>query len=41
MAIRSINELKRGKIQIDLTGPEGNAYFLLGTAKSLCRQLKQ
>lgn len=27
------------KITIDLTGPEGNAFFLLGTAKSLGKQL--
>jgi len=26
-------------IEIDLTGPQGNAYFLLGTAKKLCSQL--
>ena len=25
---------------IDLTGPEGNAYFLMGTAKKLCNQLE-
>ena len=24
---------------IDLTGPQGNAFFLLGTAKDLARQL--
>ena len=24
---------------IDLTGPQGNAFFLLGTAKKLARQL--
>lgn len=24
---------------IDLTGPQGNAFFLLGTAKQLARQL--
>tara|TARA_B100000287_G_scaffold357230_1_gene348417 strand:- start:31 stop:255 length:225 start_codon:yes stop_codon:yes gene_type:complete len=24
---------------IDLTGPQGNAYFLLGTANNLCKQL--
>jgi hypothetical protein len=24
---------------IDLTGPQGNAYFLLGTAKSAAKQL--
>ena len=26
-------------IEIDLTGPEGNAYFLMGTARKLGRQL--
>ena len=26
-------------IEIDLTGPQGNAYFLLGTARKLGRQL--
>jgi hypothetical protein len=25
-------------IEIDLTGPQGNAYFLLGTAKRLCKE---
>jgi hypothetical protein len=24
---------------IDLTGPQGNAYFLLGTASNLCKQI--
>ena len=24
---------------IDLTGPDGNAYFLLGTASNLCKQI--
>jgi hypothetical protein len=27
------------KIEIDLTGPQGNAFFLLGTATRLARQL--
>tara|TARA_B110000971_G_C19763509_1_gene387555 strand:+ start:139 stop:354 length:216 start_codon:yes stop_codon:yes gene_type:complete len=27
-------------IEIDLTGPQGNAFFLLGTASKLCKQLK-
>ena len=27
-------------IEIDLTGPQGNAYFLLGTAKNLAKQLE-
>ena len=26
-------------IEIDLTGPQGNAYFLMGTAKKLATQL--
>ena len=26
-------------IEIDLTGPQGNAFFLLGTAKNLAKQL--
>ena len=26
-------------IEIDLTGPQGNAYFLLGTAKKFGKQL--
>lgn len=27
------------QIEIDLTGPQGNAFFLLGTANKLGRQL--
>jgi len=27
------------EIVIDLTGPQGNAFFLLGTAKSLAKEL--
>ena len=26
-------------IEIDLTGPQGNAYYLLGAAKNLAKQL--
>jgi hypothetical protein len=26
-------------IEIDLAGPQGNAFFLLGTAKNLAKQL--
>jgi hypothetical protein len=26
-------------IEIDLTGPQGNAFFLLGTAKNLAKKL--
>ena len=39
MAIRSIEELEKEKIQIDLTGPNGNAYVLLGLAEKLAKQL--
>ena len=27
-------------IEIDLTGPQGNAFFLLGTASKLAKQLE-
>jgi hypothetical protein len=30
---------KSNGIEIDLTGPEGNAFFLLGMAKKLATQL--
>lgn len=36
MTIKSIDE-KSTKYEIDLTGPEGNAFALLGKAKGLCR----
>ena len=29
----------KSEIVIDLTGPQGNAFFLLGTAKNFCNQL--
>ncbi len=38
MAIKSKKE-KPGGIEIDLTGPEGNAYVLLAYAQRFCRQL--
>jgi hypothetical protein len=38
MAIKSIEEMDNGYV-IDLTGPDGNAFALLGQAKGLCRQL--
>lgn len=28
-----------GKIEIDLTGPQGNAFFLIGTVGNLAKQL--
>jgi hypothetical protein len=30
---------RRGKHVIDLTGPKGNAWYLLGAAESYCKQL--
>lgn len=39
MAIKSVNELKNGKIKIDLTGPDGNAFVLLAYAKNFSKQL--
>ena len=30
---------KTNGITIDLTGPQGNAFYILGVAKSLCKQL--
>ena len=32
-------KLNTGKVSIDLTGPEGNAFCLLGYAKKFSRQL--
>lgn len=36
--IKSIEE-KKGGIEIDLTGPEGNAFVLLGYASKWAKQL--
>lgn len=38
MAIKSISELHRGRITVDLTGPQGNAFCLLGLAQNLAKQ---
>ena len=37
MAISKKDKYK--KQVIDLTGPDGNAYYLLGTAMNLCKQI--
>jgi hypothetical protein len=34
-----LRKLKKSKIEIDLTGPQGNAFALLGIAKDLCHKL--
>jgi len=37
--IKSKQELSDRGIEIDLTGPEGNAFYLLAKAKRLAQQL--
>ena len=37
--IRNRNEKPQREIEIDLTGPEGNAYCLLAYADRFCKQL--
>jgi len=39
MTIKSAKKLQKGKLQIDLPGPHGNAFFLMAQAQSLCNQL--
>ena len=39
MAIRKKEERPSLPIEIDLSGPEGNAYVLLGYAVNFCKQL--
>ena len=39
MAILKKEDQEDNGIEIDLTGPQGNAYFLLGTASNLAKQL--
>lgn len=34
-----VKKPKTNGIEIDLTGPQGNAFYLLGTAKKLANQL--
>ncbi len=37
--IKKKSSKRSNKIEIDLTGPEGNAFCLLGIAKNLAEQL--
>ena len=37
--IKSIDDKPANKIEIDLTGPQGNAFKILAFAKQLCREL--
>lgn len=39
MAIKSIKEKPWKPFEIDLTGPDGNAFVLLGMADNFCDQL--
>jgi len=39
MAIKDKSEMS-SKITIDLTGPDGNAFVLIGKAKNLAKQLE-
>jgi hypothetical protein len=41
MAIVPREEMPRRKMEIDLSGPEGNAYALMGIAKKLFKQIYQ
>ena len=34
-----IKSKENKSIEIDLTGPQGNVFFLIGTAKNLAKQL--
>ena len=34
-----LNKPQTNGIEIDLTGPQGNAFYLLGTANNLAKQL--
>jgi hypothetical protein len=36
-----VKKKESGKLEIDLTGPQGNAFFLLGTAQSLTKRLNK
>ncbi len=37
--IKSIDELNEKPLEIDLTASQGNAFFLLGTARNLAKQI--
>jgi hypothetical protein len=40
MAILPKSQKEESRIEIDLTGPDGNAFALMGIAKNLAKQLK-
>ena len=39
MAIKSKEDIQSRPIEVDLTGPQGNAYYLLALADDLGKQL--
>ena len=41
MAIKPKSEMKKRGLEIDLTGPNGNAYVLMGYASNLSKQLNK
>ena len=41
MAIKKLSQRKNSWIEIDLTGPQGNAFCLLGLAHNLAMQLSK
>lgn len=38
--IKSRDEMPRGPIEIDLSGPDGNVFVLMGMAKRFAKELK-
>jgi hypothetical protein len=40
MAIKKKEEMPRGPIEIDLSGPDGNVFVLMGMAKRFAKQLR-
>lgn len=39
--IKSIKDKRKVGIEIDLTGPDGNAWFLMGTTRNLIKELNK
>ena len=39
--IKNKSEMQKRGLEIDLTGPDGNAYVLIGYASNLAKQLKK
>ena len=39
--IKDKSEMERRGLEIDLTGPDGNAFVLIGYASNLAKQLKK